>query len=441
MRIAIVEGLAAYKERIFPIVQSIASGGGTAYLVGGCVRDMVLNLPLKDLDIEVHGLALAHLQGILQRFGIVEEVGKKFGVLLLLGLPVDWSLPREDSSGRKPTVTLQPNLDLTQALRRRDLTMNAMAINLNDIVAYDKKEIALTEIIDPFNGLRDLEARQLCAVDDNFFTQDPLRLLRVMQFIGRFGMQPSDALSALCKKMVLYDTYDNRPLASERMHAEVAKLLLQSKSPSAGLQWIIDIGKSGELFPFLINQGEVTNALCLVDRMAESGQGLETFERLTLMFAALCWPHWSKNNSESVRSMLAMCTGSLDLVAAVAAVLIALQQLEHIGDDVSGVVVCKKIAAALKNHTELSVVVLLAAAVYEPSCKDFDQSILFLLIKKAGVLHGAEEPLVLGRDLLEYIEPGPKLGKMVAQAYDIQLEEGIKDKAELIRRIFMGEKR
>lgn len=440
MRIAIVEGLSAYSERVFPIVRALAAGGGTAYLVGGCVRDMVLGIPLKDLDIEVHGLELSQLQGILRQFGIVEEVGKKFGVLLLFGLPVDWSLPREDSSGRKPTVILKPNLDLTQALRRRDLTMNAMAINLNDVVILGKKEISLDEIIDPFGGLRDLEKKQLRAVDDNFFTQDPLRLLRVMQFIGRFNMQPSHELNDLCKKMVLYDTYDNRPLARERIHAEVAKLLLQAKTPSTGFFWIMEIGKTAELFPFLIDQEESLAALHLIDCMAESSDGLEDFERLVLMLAALCWPYWRKHGG-SVRLMLGMCTGSLDIVDAVAAVLNALQKIEGIQDDGVGIVTCKKIAAALKNHTTLNVVVRLAAAVYDSYSQHFAESRLFVVMQKAGVLHGAEKPLVLGRDLLITIKPGPEMGKLVAQAYDIQLEEGLKDKTELLERILLKNKK
>lgn len=441
MRIPIYESLSDYKERIFPIIRAISAARGKAYLVGGCVRDMVLNLPLKDLDIEVHGLTLQDLQKILQQFGFVEEVGKKFGVLILLGLPVDWSLPREDSSGRKPTVVLQPNLDLTQALRRRDLTMNAMAIDLNDIVIHNKECIDLTEIVDPFGGLSDLKKKQLCAVDDLFFTQDPLRLLRVMQFIGRFDMQPSEKLTNLCKKMILYDTYDNRPLARERIHAEVAKLLLQSSRPSLGFAWIIKIEKAVEIFPFLENEESPSVALKLVDDMAFASNGLENFERLALMFAALCFPYWLKNSRLSIRPLLAMSTTSIDLVETIAGILVAVESLGSVGKDALGIVICKRIAAALKNKITLRVVARLAVAVYEPNCSMFEQAILFRVIQEAGVLDGAEEPLVLGRDLLECMQPGPKMGQAIALGYKIQLEEGVKDKQVLLQRILFETKK
>lgn len=438
MGIAIYESLSGYKDRIFPIILAISAAGGKAYLVGGCVRDMVLNLPLKDLDIEVHGLALQDLQEILQQFGFVEEVGKKFGVLLLLGLAVDWSLPREDSSGRKPTVILQPHLNLTQALRRRDLTMNAMAIDLNDIVIHEKECIDLSEIVDPFGGISDLKKKQLCAVDDVFFTQDPLRLLRVMQFIGRFDMQPSESLTDLCKKMVLYDTYDNRPLARERIHAEVAKLLLQSPRPSLGFEWIIKIQKAAEIFPFLVNYENALWALKLVDDMARATNEFENFERLALSFAALCFPCWSKNTGSSIRSLLEMSTGSTDLIETVTAVLIAVQGLGYVQNNDLGVLACKRIAATLKSKISLRVVARLATALYEPNCSIFEEAILFSIIQKAGVLDCAEEPLVFGRDLLRFIEPGPKIGKALALGYKIQLEEGIKDKDELLERILDG---
>ncbi len=90
------------------IVDAIAQQGGKALLVGGAVRDLLLNLPVKDLDIEVHGLDGKQLEEILRSFGLVSLVGKAFGVLRLHSLDVDWSLPRTDAAGRKPTVTIDP---------------------------------------------------------------------------------------------------------------------------------------------------------------------------------------------------------------------------------------------------------------------------------------------------------------------------------------------
>ena len=79
---------------VLQIADNIVKMGGRALLVGGAVRDLLLNLPTKDLDIEVYGLTLEQLHQVLAHFGPVSLVGKSFGVLRLHSLDIDWSLPR-----------------------------------------------------------------------------------------------------------------------------------------------------------------------------------------------------------------------------------------------------------------------------------------------------------------------------------------------------------
>src|SRR5947209_325149 len=86
------------------IFTSLQAAGARVYLVGGAVRDMIMDHPITDIDIEVHGVSLQKLQELLSPFGTVHEVGASFGVLKVQGLPVDWSVPRKDSKGRKPQV-------------------------------------------------------------------------------------------------------------------------------------------------------------------------------------------------------------------------------------------------------------------------------------------------------------------------------------------------
>ena len=168
-------------EKQFPRVREIADAirtcGGRVVLVGGAVRDLFLALPVKDLDCEVYGLPLDDLEKTLRTFGAVSLVGKSFGVLRLYGLDVDWSLPRADSAGRKPTVRVDPHMPFADAFRRRDLTINAMGIDLHS-----------GELIDPHNGQKDLKNNVLRSPDLETFVEDPLRFYRVMQFVGRFGM-------------------------------------------------------------------------------------------------------------------------------------------------------------------------------------------------------------------------------------------------------------
>ena len=126
------------------------------------MRDALLGLPHKDLDIEVFGLPLPRLKEALARVGRVDVVGEAFTVFKVSGLEgaegaVDVSLPRRDSKAgpghRGIAVTGDPDLTLEEAARRRDFTINA--------VMYDPFTAAF---IDPFGGQRDLERRVLRAV-------------------------------------------------------------------------------------------------------------------------------------------------------------------------------------------------------------------------------------------------------------------------------------
>ena len=210
------------------IIDEIAKKGGRALLVGGAVRDLLsffngleMSGEIKDLDIEVHGITIDQLHQILAQFGPVSLVGKSFGVLRLHGLDIDWSLPRTDSSGRHPKVIIDPYMNFADAFKRRDLTINAMGIDLKTF-----------ELIDPWHGLHDLKLGILRAPSADLFIEDPLRLFRVMQFIGRFGMKPDDELNKICATMSLAG------ISTERIEGEFDKLFLKSKRPSLGIRWL-----------------------------------------------------------------------------------------------------------------------------------------------------------------------------------------------------------
>ena len=191
------------------IFTKIHEQGGRVLLVGGIVRDSLLQKSGSDLDFEVYHLSFDQLQAVLQQFGPVSFVGKSFGVLRLHTLDADWSIPRADSSGRKPKVDLDPNMSFVDAFKRRDLTINAMGI-----------DVRTGELIDPYGGLFDLQNKILRAPDILFFVQDPLRLFRVMQFMARLHMVPDAQLNAVCKTM------DISTISAERIDEEFKKLFL-----------------------------------------------------------------------------------------------------------------------------------------------------------------------------------------------------------------------
>jgi tRNA nucleotidyltransferase (CCA-adding enzyme) len=164
------------------IARVVTENGGEAFLVGGAVRDAMLGFPSKDEDVLVTGVEWSVLEAALQDVGRVDAVGASFGVLKVArdGLVIDVALPRtEQSTGighRDFSVSYDPNLPLEADLARRDFTVNAMARRISDNV-----------LIDPFNGLQDLEHRVLRAVRNprERFSEDPLRMLRAARFVAK----------------------------------------------------------------------------------------------------------------------------------------------------------------------------------------------------------------------------------------------------------------
>ncbi len=213
------------KSQIFDIAKDVRARGGRALLVGGYVRDRLLGLESKDVDIEVFGLPLETLSDILAEYGPIIEVGRAFGVLRVKGLDIDFSLPRRDSKvgagHRGFDVATDPQLDFETAARRRDITINSMGLDpLTD------------EYLDPHGGRSDLERRVLRATDPEHYAEDPLRGLRVAQFSARFEMNPDTALIELSSGLRLDE------VAAERVFEELRKLLLKGKRPSLGLEFL-----------------------------------------------------------------------------------------------------------------------------------------------------------------------------------------------------------
>ena len=143
----------------------IKDAGGRAFLVGGCVRDLIIGITPKDVDIEVFGLNADHVQRIIgQHYGL-DLVGKSFGVIKLKSEDIDIGLPRRESkTGRGHQgfyVDSDPKMSYDEAASRRDFTINA--------ISWDP---LTNELIDPFNGQSDLINRMLRHTTDKF-AEDP----------------------------------------------------------------------------------------------------------------------------------------------------------------------------------------------------------------------------------------------------------------------------
>ena len=218
----------ALAQQLRQIEQLIRRAGGRTWLVGGSVRDLALGRQPCDLNLEISGLPPGQLHALLTEHFSVQFLGKAFGLFKLQGLPVDISIPSRmlTDSESVPRLLRQPDpdMDIDEALARRDFTMNAMA--------WDPDTLDLR---DPFNGRADLDAHLLRHASDRF-REDPLRVLRGMQLAARFGLTAAPETVELCKSL----TQDGQP--SERLLEEWKKLLLQGVKPSLGLQFLSDCG-------------------------------------------------------------------------------------------------------------------------------------------------------------------------------------------------------
>jgi len=438
------------------IIEEIFNAGGRALLVGGAVRDLLLGLNIKDIDIEVHGLTVDQLELILKKFGQVSLVGKIFGVFRLHRIDVDWSLPRIDTAGRKPTVVIDPHMSMKDAFERRDLTINAMGIDLHS-----------GEIIDPFNGMQDLKNKLLRAPNSQKFVEDPLRFYRVLQFIARFNMYPDETLQNLCKTMNL------SKISRERIEQEFQKLFLRSQYPSLGFRWLKDIGRL-DLLPELEAivgvpqehmwhpEGDVfEHSMQTLDAAAQMVYK-DDQEKLVGLYASLChdlgkavttqqingvWKSY-RHESEGVwqaRRFLQRITENKDLIESV--VLIVQTHMipcQLIKPEVK-LSAFKRLAMKLAPYVSLELLAKVCLAdklgrnpeTHQPlSGSDPEIEEFLSRARLAHVESEAEKPILRGRDLLDLLPPGIEMGRLLKLAYEIQIEEEITDKDELKRRVF-----
>lgn len=228
----------------FNFIEKCFDAGGEIYFVGGTIRDVFLGIPHKDFDLVIRGLSQEELTKILKKEGQVNQVGKSFGVMKFhpheaTDFEFDIALPRlEKSTGtghRDFDVQFDHTLSIDEDLGRRDFTINAMAYHLKT-----------GGLIDPFNGKRDLDSKILRQVFDRSFEEDPLRLLRAVQFSARFELKVEPTtLTAMQTHAPLIKT-----VSKERIIEEIRKLFF-ARRPSRGFDLMRQTGLLDLVFPFV----------------------------------------------------------------------------------------------------------------------------------------------------------------------------------------------
>jgi len=227
-----VEDLALSRQ----LAEGIHAAGGRAFYVGGFVRDGIMGIECKDIDIEVYGLEPVRLREVLRDYGEVYDRGASFGVLGLRHSDIDIAMPRTESrTGAKHTdfdVSVNPFLDPKEAARRRDFTVNAMM-----------QDVLTGEVLDFYGGQKDLQERVIRCVHPDTFIEDALRVFRAAQFAARLNARIHPDTRELCATM------DVTELSVERIFAETEKALIKAEKPSVYFRELQMMDHLKEFFP------------------------------------------------------------------------------------------------------------------------------------------------------------------------------------------------
>ena len=403
------------------------------------MRDALLDRQFDEFDLEVFGLSAAELDKMLEASSYsLNKVGRAFSVVKLQGLQIDIALPRREykigRGHRDFEVEADPHMSVEEAAERRDFTINA--------ISYDP---LAGRIDDPLNGRSDLQHRRLRHASDRF-AEDPLRVLRGMQFIARLELRPDPETELLCSRL------DWSDLSVERVFEEWRKLLLAGIRVGRGLRFLEAVGwlraypelealvgceQESEWHP----EGDVwTHTGHVLDAFAKERLGNEE-EDLVVGLACLCHDLGKPATTRFVdgrlrsrgheaagaaptRSLLARLTNRRRLVEDVVPLVVDHLKPRQLYLGGAGDAAIRRLAHRVKRIDRL-VRVARADALGRPPrnpdrCCDCDW-----LLERASALRVRDQAparIVLGRDLIARgLEPGPEIGALVERCYQAQL--------------------
>ena len=434
------------------IARLVRDAGGRALVVGGAVRDMLSGVKqVKDADIEVFGVEPERLKSIFAGRFEFDPCGLSFGVLKIRHLDIDVSLPRRETKrgeGHKGfLVDSDPSMSVAEAASRRDFTVNAVYCDPLD-----------GRIEDPYGGVEDLRRRVLRHVSSKF-SEDPLRVLRGMQFVARFGLAAAPETVELCRTM------DMEGLPPERLFEEWAKLLLKGGEIGRGLGFLRDTGWVKH-FPELERligcrqdpewhpEGDVWNHTCLcLDSFARDRTG-DRYEDLVVGLAVLCHDFGkpATTSYDPVKKRIRSLGHDEAGVAPTLSFLRRLTNEERILKDVPPLVQChmqpfsmwrskvgdsavRRLAVRVGRIDRLLRVARADDQGRPPvlaggSSGGEDLRWLAEKAERLRVADAAPKPILMGRHLIEMgFRPSPQFGKWLSACFDAQLDGAFSDLA------------
>jgi tRNA nucleotidyltransferase (CCA-adding enzyme) len=400
---------------------------------------MAMHIAPNDLDVEVFGIAPEALRALFP--GNLFPAGKSFGIYKHGNLPMDIGIPRRESvvgSGHRDfEIFSDPNLPLLVAASRRDFTINA--------IYWDPLE---NHIEDPFNGMGDMKEKKLQHVSSKF-VEDPLRVLRGMQFLARFDLHAAEETIGLCRRLTLEN------LSAERIYAEFCKLLLFGHSIGAGIQFL---SKTNCLrfFPELAalencqqdpaNHPEgcvLRHIECALDAYATLRPGRE-WDALVTGFGVLCHDfgkpactHWNGAGRLSARgheraglgpteAFLTRMRAPKQLIKEVLP-LVEFHMIPRRFARSEEATQCalNRLAHNVRRIDRLLVVARCDNMGRPPLVPDLSGGdILEKMARRAKLFKNPPMPLIRGRDLRKGLDmkPSPKMGTLLTQLFEDQLD-------------------
>lgn len=427
-----------------------AQAGGRALMVGGAVRDALLGLPAKDLDVEVFGIGVDALETLLRRSYQLNAVGRSFGVFKLKGHDLDIALPRRESkqgSGHRGfAVSGDPAMTLCEAAARRDFTLNTLY--------WDPLRC---ELLDPCGGLADLRGGVLRHVSAAF-SEDPLRVLRAMQFVARFRLSVAPETLGLCRSI------EPEGLPVERLFEEWSKLILKGTKPSLGLAFLRDSGwvRYYPELEALIGcpqdpqwhpEGDVwTHTLHCMDAFATARTG-DPWEDLVVGLAVLLHdvgkplttvtdaegrirsPRHDTEGLVPAEAFLRRISRHQALLEEVLPLVATHMHPAQFYESGAGAAAIRRLALRVKRIDRLVRVAQADMGGRPPLSADFPAGDWLLRqAHELAVADSAPKAILQGRDLISHfaMKPGLQMGELLKAAYEAQLEGEITDTASAL---------
>jgi tRNA nucleotidyltransferase (CCA-adding enzyme) len=400
------------RERIATIADVSRRQGTPAYLVGGFVRDLLLERENRDLDVVVEGDGMEFAARLAEALGARARTHPAFLTAVVTepeGFLIDVATARSELYSAPAALPEVRPATLRQDLFRRDFTVNTLAIRLGPEPGYG--------LIDLFGGRRDLEEKTLRVLHDLSFLDDPTRILRAVRLESRLGFQLSPETLRLAQEALAGGVFDY--LSGSRLREELAKLLREPDLAHPGIERLAGLGVLRGIDPLLELDDAARERLQAArgahDWYRREGIAGPLVEAWRLPLMALV-ARWGEKDLERLAGRLLLAGEERRLLASFPA------RLEMAGEALQGVKEPHQAAEALDPLTGEELLLLMGEG---------DETV------GAHVRHylTGQRPLTLsvrGADLLAAgVPPGPRIGEALRATRRARLDGRIDPDGEL----------